>query len=283
MKQEYKDRALALFEHDMFLSNSLNLLFEVSEKISFGKIAPRRDGYIMGELKLPRCTSVLEMDGRKAGALMEWAKREVISDAKSRIVKAILGSTLSVERACELLDEALKSPDKQKDKAGEAGTEEHDKIEKWLNNEPTMPSERLERFKDIWDSTGLKLIATELPVVYYDDVDQIGYGGRIDILAYDPVNNEIVLCDNKTSKSVHEGYAFQCAAYCKAIYYMTQGRIDIKKVKIFHLPDFDVLNDRQKEAYKKLGPVVDIKNLDKAFEIYNMLLKLYYMKNAKFF
>ena len=93
-------------------------LYDASKKVSFGKISPRQDGYLCGDLKLPRCTSILQMDGSKAGALMEWAKREVANKISQTLVyKLHKGDPITewvIDDACK---EGLADPDKQKNDA----------------------------------------------------------------------------------------------------------------------------------------------------------------------
>lgn len=264
--------------------HAVDVLYRKSAKITFGKIDSRNEGYIMGEVKLPRCTSVLKMDGTKAGALMEWAKREIVADAKTQI-KGIFaqGKGITEDEAYMVLDNALQAPDKQRDQAGDAGTAVHDNIENWLNGKPCITDERLLEFQYIWETEKVIPVATELPVVWYEGETNKGFGGRLDILAYDTVNDKFILYDNKTSKSVHQGYALQCSAYIEAIKQMTDGLLNVSDAKIIHLPDLAKLSSIQLKAHKKYGKLITLKDLDVAWKHYECLLEQYYMRNNKYF
>lgn len=258
--------------------------YDIANQVQFGKIAPRQEGYIFGELKGARATSVLQMDGSKAGALMEWAKRQV-----SGRIQAILEDKISkgepltetdIAIACQ---DGLMDPDKQKDEAADKGTVEHDNVENLLTGGECVETEGLKMFKEAWQRSGLTIVATEIPVIYHDKQTGYCYGGRTDILAYAPKERRFVLGDNKTSKSIHESYGCQVASYAKAIEQMSNGDIRIDSGVLFHIPDLNSLNERQKKEYDKRGSLVYLKDLDNAFEHFRLLLGLYYRRNSKYF
>ena len=86
---------------DAFMS-----LYNVARTVKFGKISPRQEGYILGSYKMPRCTSVLQMDGSKAGALAEWGKRQVAARAKELLLAHIGKSNVltsdDIYRVCRI-------------------------------------------------------------------------------------------------------------------------------------------------------------------------------------
>lgn len=255
---------------------------DVAKQVEFGKISPRQEGYLFRELKLPRCTSVLQMDGGKAGALMEWAKRQV----SGRIEKLLLeelkkGGKLDEQLIANICLEGLIDPDKQRDEAAEVGTGVHDEIENWLTGYASATvSESLARFISAWKSSGYTVIGTEIPIVWYNETGK-GFGGRLDILAYK--DRRFYIGDNKTSRSVHESYGLQISAYKKAVEQMSNGTIKIAGGTIFHIPNLETLNDRQKKEYDKRGSLIQLKDLENAFEHYRLLLELYYRRNSKYF
>lgn len=254
-------------------------LFDVASKVDFGKVG-RSEMYLFGESPFPRCTSVLQMDGTKAGALMEWAKRETVAKMKD-MLSIFIDKPLSVEDIEDIADKSLKESDRQRDEAADTGTDVHDNIEHWLNGEPYIEDDRLSKFIDIWKKEKVELVCTEMPIIFIDPATKQGYGGRLDILAYK--DGVFYIYDNKTSKSVHQGYGLQTAAYKQAVEQMSGGRIKIDKIKIIHLPDESKLSDSQMKAYKKLGNLVEIKNIEQATEHYMVLLRQYYMRNNKYF
>ena len=259
--------------------------YDIANAIGFGKIAPRLEGYLYENYKLPRCTSILQMDGSKAGALMEWAKRQVSSRIEHLLLEASKnGTTLTSGEITKICMEGLADPDRQRDEAAETGTTKHDEIESFLteDDKPEIAeySEEVRRFADAWTKSGLTLIGTEIPVVWYDESGR-GFGGRLDILAYK--NGKFYIGDNKTSRSVHESYGLQIGAYKAAVEQMSKGSIKIEGGYIFHIPNIENLNDRQKKEYDKRGSLIELRNLDNAFEHYRLLLDLYYKRNTKYF
>lgn len=258
-------------------------LFMTSSKIDFGKIGPRQEGYIYKSVGYPRCTSVLQMDGTRAAALMEWAKKEIVEDAKMRL-KYELAKTgvLDNESIDFLLNISYESPDRQKDEAANEGSEAHDNFEKWLNKEDgVIEDNNLRRFVNVWKAEGAELICTEMPLVYVDEKTGHGFGGKLDILAYK--NGKFIIYDNKTSKSVHNSYGMQISAYKHAVEQMSNNKIKIVTGKIIHIPNVSKLKDWQTKLYKKLGSLVECKNLEEAFTHYSLLLEQYYRRNNKYF
>jgi hypothetical protein len=259
--------------------------YNIANGISFGKISSRQDGYLFGDYKLPRCTSILQMDGTKAGALMEWAKREVSGRIEHILTgKLIKGDPITEWVISDACREGLAEPDKQKNEAAEVGTGTHDEIEDFLTSfrrpEVAEYSEPVRRFAEAWEKSGLVVIGTEIPVVWYDKSGK-GFGGRLDILAYK--EGKFYIGDNKTSRSVHESYGLQIGAYKAAVEQMSHGAIKIAGGYIFHIPTLETLNERQKKEYDKRGSLIELRNLDDAFEHYRLLLELYYKRNNKYF
>ena len=256
-------------------------LFKESDKIQFGKIGPRLEGYIYTGVGFPRATAVLQMDGSRAAALLEWAKREVVEDAKERLKFELhKNGYLTNSLIDTILDMALESPDKQRDSAAHQGSGVHDNIEKMLNGLPYVADEPTMLFKGIWEKEGFELICTELPVVYRVGNGH-GFGGKLDVLAYK--DDEFVILDNKTSRSVHGSYALQTSAYSKAVEQMTGGLIKISRIGIVHLPNLSELKEWQMKLHKKMGNFIECNNIDEAFNHFMLLLEQYYKRNNKYF
>ena len=263
----------------------LRAFFRVAQSVQFGRIAPRQDGYIFGEHKLPRCTSILQYDGSKAGALMEWAKRQVSGRIEQTLLEKLQsGVLLTREEVARICEDGLADPDRQRDEAAEAGTGAHDLIENWLTGYDTRPFSELpdpvQRFATAWIKSGYTCVGTEIPLVWYDANGQ-GFGGRLDILAYK--SGKFYIGDNKTSRSVHNSYGLQIGSYKAAVEQMSDGTIKIAGGTIFHIPTLETLNERQKKEYDKRGSLIELKDLEDAFEQYRLLLGLYYKRNNKYF
>lgn len=255
-------------------------LFDMSNQISFGKIDSRREGYKFAGCGYPRVTNVLQQDGSKASALMEWAKREIVDYAKENLLRALNESGKVDEFAINyVLDCAKGYPDRQRDEAAEEGTKTHDNVENWLNGKNYYEDALLDTFRKIWASEGVELIATEIPLVWHNK--RMGFGGKLDILAYK--NGRFIIYDNKTSRSVHDSYGLQVAgAYKNAVEQMSPG-LKISKCKIIHLANLDNMSDWQKKQYAKFGNLIEITNATKAWKHFKLLLELYEMRNNKYF
>lgn len=254
-------------------------LFDTSNQISFGKIDSRREGYKFQGMGFVRCTSVLGMDGTRAAALMEWAKREVADYIdKTLVYKLLNGEPITEWIIDEVCKDGYHYPDKQKNDAAIEGTRHHDNVENWLNGKPYDVNNVLNDFIKIWQDEGVELIATEIPLVWHSR--GLGFGGKCDILAYK--DGKFILYDNKTSRSVHESYALQVSAYKEALEQMSPG-LKISECKIIHLADLAKMSDWQKKQYYKLGNLVKIRNLAKAWKHYKILLEQYEMRNNKYF
>lgn len=252
-------------------------LLENANKIKFG-VRGRTECYIFDDKDYPRCTNVLKMDGMKAAGLMEWAKREIVKKVQDLLIEfSEKNLVLDAETIGEIGELALVEPDKQRDEAADKGTIAHDNIEKWLNGEEYEDSEQVKIFKTIWDKEKYTLIATEVPIIWYEN--NKGFGGRLDILAYK--DNKFYILDNKTSKAIHQGYGIQVGAYAKAVEQMSGIKID--GAAIVHLPDMSVMKEYQIKEFKRRGNYVVCKDLDIAFEHFKILLNQYYFRNNKYF
>jgi hypothetical protein len=254
-------------------------LFDVSNQITFGKIDSRREGYKYQGIGNPRCTAILQMDGSRAAALMEWAKREVADYIdKTLVYKLLNGEPITEWIIDEVCKDGYHNPDKQKMTAAWQGTKAHDNAENWLNGNKFEQDALLNTFIRVWQDEAVELVATEIPLVWRSR--GLGFGGKCDILAYK--DGKFILYDNKTSRSIHESYALQVAAYKEALEQMSPG-LKISECKIIHLADTNNMSDWQKKQYNKLGNLIKIRNLAKAWKHYKVLLEQYEMRNNKYF
>ena len=254
-------------------------LFDTSNQISFGKISARREGYLINGMGYPRCTNVLQMDGSKAAALMEWAKREIVNFSETALCYELAQSGELCENSVKnILKQALEYPDKQKNDAATEGTAVHDNVENWLNGKPYEDNRLLQEFIHIWQNERVELIATEIPLVWHQR--GIGFGGKLDILAYK--DGKFIIYDNKTSRSVHDSYGCQVSAYKNAVEQMSPG-LKINKCKIIHLANEANMSNWQKRQHQRLGNLIEITNMTKAWKHFKVLLELYEMRNNKYF
>jgi ribosomal protein L18 len=258
-------------------------LIEASKKIVFCKEG-RLEGYmdtVTGK-HYPRITSVLSYDGSKANALMIWAKK-VAAEAAENIMTKELGGFVSSNLIEDVTKAILGEADKQRDEAGDKGTNVHDNIEKAITGQKYIDVDgRVALALKLLEDNGLEFITGELPVIWHSDDYSIGVGGRFDALFKDEFG-EYVLGDYKTSKSVHSGYALQTAKYCQAIKQMSG--LEISEVKIIHLPDMNALSDWQRKDFNKHGNVLtmDKDTFPMAIKQFDLLLHQYEGRNNKYF
>lgn len=267
-----------IFEYD---KPKLIKLLEKSSKITFGKNG-RSECYLYNNMKLPRCTSILKMDGSRADGLIIWAKREVSQYAYDNLLKAYNENNLNLNTISLICQEAVKNPDAQRDKAANVGSDKHDKIEKWLNSYDKSFDEDIKDFINIWNNEHVELIATELPIAFC--VHEVGFGGKLDILAYK--DGELIIYDNKTSKSLHQSYGLQVSAYACAVNQMLEvllgDKLKVSRGKIIHIPDTNTMSELQIKEFNKRGNLVECKNMCEGFNHFLTLACLYNKRNNKY-
>lgn len=259
--------------------DKIQVLLDRASKIEFGKRG-RIEGYIDNDNIYPRCTSVLNYDGSKAVALMDWSKREVVRKVHNMLNNYLSeGYELNRQGIDYVCSQAINEPDRIKDEAADAGTEFHDNCELMMLGKEYKKIPRVVEFAKFWKDSGYQIIATEIPLVWHYDDKKKGFGGKCDILACK--DKKIILADLKSSKAVHASYALQLSAYGNAIKQMSG--LDIDEHHIFHYPDLENISDTQKKDFNKRGHDILIKDADKAFDKFKYLLELYSRRNEKYF
>ena len=269
-------KALDISEAD---KEKVALLLDKSSKIEFGKKG-RIEGYISDDVVYPRCTSILNYDGSKAVALMDWSKREVVRKVNQMFNNYLSeGYELNRQGIDYVCAQALKEPDRIKEEAADIGSEFHDNCELMMLGKEYKKIPRVEEFAKFWKDSGYQIIATEISLIWHYIDYTGGFGGKCDILACK--NNKLILADLKSSKAIHGSYALQLSAYGQAIKQMSGLEID--EYHIFHYPDLDVISDTQKKEFNKRGHDIVLRNLDNAFTRFLNLLNLYQTRNEKYF
>ena len=264
-----------MYASDATLAKNL-LIF--ADTIEFGKKG-RIEGYIQNDDIFPRCTTILNFDGSKAAALLDWSKKEVVK-TMNKMLNNYLSEGYELNRGGIdfVCTKALNEPDRQKDEAADAGAEFHDNCELGLLGKEYKKLPRVEQFLRFWESSEYLLISTEIPLIWRNS-DGTGFGGKCDILAYK--DGKFILIDLKSSKAIHMSYGMQLAAYGQAILQMSNIVID--EHRILHYPDIDILSKTQKKDFEKRGNNILCKNMDMAFTKFRLLLELYNTRNEKFF
>lgn len=170
-------------------------------------------------------------------------------------------------------------------KAGKEGTQVHEAAEKLvLGQEVTWMDdfgkakysqivwEMILKFHEFWSNAKPELISSE-EFVYSD---KHKYAGTGDLLV--KLNNEIWLLDIKTSNNLHKSYDLQLAAYAKAIEEIKGIKVD--KTGILWLKAHTRGFSKKKGVYQGRGwQLKEIGNIDKNFELFKMIYKLYSLEN----
>lgn len=263
----------------MIDKDKIKILLDKSKNIYFGKKG-RTEGYIYENNLYPRCTSILNYDGSKATALMDWSKKEVVRKVHNMLNKYLSeGYELNTQGIDYVCSQAINEPNRQKDEAADLGTEFHDNCELMMLGKEYKKLSRVEEFAKFWKDSNYQIVATEIPLIWHYNDDNKGFGGKCDILAIK--DNKLILADLKSSKAIHASYALQLSAYGAAIKQMSD--LDIDEYHIFHYPDIDNISATQKKDFNKRGHDILLKNTDKAFDRFKCLLEFYSSRNEKYF
>ena len=190
----------------------------------------------------PGVTSILGVLD-KSGPLMAWAARETAEAAVKFAQTPVdvgdeLYSKSTLQHLLETVGEqgtvkALTSRGNWKrDEAAQLGTEVH-RIADLINNglEPPQMDEttrsRVLHYSEWWKASAWRLRASEAMIIE----DDIGYGGTLDLLAYD-ADGRTVIADVKTGRGVYREAMLQLTAYAMG------KRIQTDK-GIFKMPEVD--------------------------------------------
>ena len=170
-------------------------------------------------------------------------------------------------------------------KAGKEGTQVHEACEKLvLGEEVTWMDdfgrakysqivwEMILKFYDFWSTHKPELISTE------DFVwsDKHKYAGTADLVV--KMDGEVWLLDIKTSNSLHKSYDLQLASYAKALKECKD--IEIQRTGIIWLKAQSRGPSKKKGIYQGKGwKIVNVDDIDKNFELFQMIYKLYQLEN----
>ena len=170
-------------------------------------------------------------------------------------------------------------------KAGKEGTQVHEAVEKlvkgeevsWMDNYGNAKYsqivwEMILKFYDFWTTHTPELISTEEFV--WSDVHR--YAGTADLVV--KMDGEIWLLDLKTSNSLHKSYDLQLASYAKAL--EESKGIKIQRTGIIWLKASTRSASNKKGVYQGKGwQIKTIDEIDKNFELFQMIYKLYSLEN----
>lgn len=169
------------------------------------------DGHFYGvdgeNTYFPGATTILKVLGKQA--LVPWAAKKTAEAYTDMILKAKGEPNLE-----KIEKEAQKAPFKERDKAGDHGTNVHNLIDEFLKN-GVMPKEKdssFEEFLKWYRSTDMRFLLGDTPVISVN----YGFGGKLDALFVDK-KDRIVLVDFKTSKGIYDSHFIQLGAYATAL------------------------------------------------------------------
>ena len=170
-------------------------------------------------------------------------------------------------------------------RAGKQGTQVHEAAEQLiLGNEVSWMDdygnakysqivwEMILKFHDFWTTHKPELISAE-EFVWSDEHK---YAGTADIVC--KMNGEIWLLDIKTSNSIHKSYDLQLASYAKAL--GESKGVNIERTGIIWLKAQSRGPSKQKNVIQGKGwKLLQIDEIDKNFELFQMIYKLYSLEN----
>lgn len=172
------------------------------------KFFPKSHIYKINGKSVTGVTTILGMYDKSA-ALVSWAT-ELFRDHLLDLFEKNVPITMDhVYEGCNLHNQ-------KKTQAADIGTEVHDWIEAYINNEnPAMPKSKeaqigVTSFLEWVESNKVKFISSER-VVYSK---KHNFVGKMDIEA--KVNGKLCLIDIKTSNGIYNTYYMQTAAYARA-------------------------------------------------------------------
>ena len=173
-----------------------------------------------GWRKVPSVTTVLNtVDGGKAGALAHWAAR-LASETVAQQLEPYTEKVLPSQVVPGIAENARTAHTRKKDKAGDAGTQAHEWLEKYCYHlrdgtpKPRMPQDQgtkwiVERGLKFFESHEVEPIHIETRMA--GEVDGIWYAGTVDLVAL--VDGDLWMIDFKTSNHPSWTHVTQMAGY----------------------------------------------------------------------
>ena len=170
-------------------------------------------------------------------------------------------------------------------KAGKEGTQVHEAAEElvegrevsWMDDYgrakySQLVWEMILKFADFWKTHKPELISSEQFVWS----DEHKFAGTADIVC--KMNGEVWLIDIKTSNSIHKSYDLQLASYAKGL---EESRgIKIDRTAILWLKAQSRGPSKQKKVIQGKGwKLLQIDEIDKNFELFKLIYKLYELEN----
>ena len=170
-------------------------------------------------------------------------------------------------------------------RAGKQGTQVHEACEKLILGEEVswmddygnarysqIVWEMILKFYEFWNTYKPELISSEEFVWS----DKHRYAGTADIVC--KLNDEVWLLDIKTSNSIHKSYDLQLASYAKALEESKGTKID--RTGIVWLKAHSRGPAKNGKTMQGKGwKVLEIDEIDKNFELFEMIYKLYSLEN----
>ena len=170
-------------------------------------------------------------------------------------------------------------------KAGKEGTQVHEAAERLVEGEEVswmddfgrakysqIVWEMILKFAEFWKTYKPEPISSEQFVWS----DEHKFAGTADIVC--KMNGEVWLIDIKTSNSIHKSYDLQLASYAKGL---EESRgIKIDRTAILWLKAHSRGPSKQKKVIQGKGwKLLQIDEIDKNFELFKLIYKLYSLEN----
>ena len=168
---------------------------------------------------LPSVTTVLNVID-KSRPLMGWAKKTALESVRSALHEYAAGPFVKKEDyglwVAGIIEAAKQSPEKERDKAAEAGTSAHELIAELLHGrEPDIPDPLVPAVRGALTFVRdyqLEMVASEVSIWH----PHHHYAGTVDLVAGNKAGG-LVVVDWKRSKGLYPEHAYQVAGYADAI------------------------------------------------------------------
>lgn len=192
---------------------------------------PKNHGHYYDGKRLLGVTTALSAISKGDG-LVQWAVNQAIDYARTELIPppsiedplSLVVPSYTTDHVAMVLQGAKVAWKAKRDEAASIGTQAHEWVERYLKGEdPEWPSDPNVRNSCEAALEWIKSVSWEtIKIEHQIYIPELGVCGICDW--YARINGVLAVPDWKTSKSLHPSYAYQTAAYLKAL----EGEFDTK-------------------------------------------------------
>ncbi|KAK8792752.1 hypothetical protein WA158_004916 [Blastocystis sp. Blastoise] len=225
--------------------------------------------YAVKKISYPSVTAIIS-ETMNSGVI-RWEGNLILKTFIESLKTELKNGSISQETLKAIETNARKAPEQIRKKASSWGNQSHSLIDKKLSKSTLPPSlsassEVMLNNLDIWIQKE-QFTFTDLNV--YVNSSKYKYCGYIDAIGFDKNQNPVII-DFKTGKTVVETMTFQLAAYVEAYNEMSSNQKQVKDAYILHFPS----NSSELTVYK-------LTNIDTSFQYFKHCLGLYTFLHSK--